>query len=155
MVWATLRRSLANNLSDRQANRWVGAAVAALSVLFMLWVIPNHSSASATGWMRPRTLPTICASVLVLAGLGLLLRPVGAVDLPLRRWLRAGAILAAILLGLLGFAQVGFLATAPLLLVALMLLAGERRPLWIIGGGVLIPGFVWVTVTILLSRPLP
>lgn len=133
----------------------MGAAVAALAVLFIFWVIPNHSSASATGWMRPRTLPTICASVLVLAGLGLLLRPAGAVDLSVRRWLRAAAILGAVVLGLLGFAQFGFLITTPLLLAALLLLAGERRPLWLIGGALCVPGFVWVTVALLLSRPLP
>jgi len=56
-------------------------------------------------------------------------------------------------LGLMYF--VGFLIAAPLLVMVLMLMIGERRPIWLITGIVLIPLAMWSSIELLLKRPLP
>ncbi|MGD8292019.1 MAG: hypothetical protein PVF37_09970, partial [Desulfobacterales bacterium] len=62
-------------------------------------------------------------------------------------------VISLIGLGLMYF--VGFLIAAPLLVMVLMLLIGERRPLWLIAGIVMIPLAMWSSIVLLLNRPLP
>ena len=95
------------------ANRWAGAAVAAFALALILYVIPNHSSATDYGWMRPRTLPTICAALLL--GLGLLhaARPTGAVSLETRAMVRAGLVALTCAVAVWTMSRLGFLVTAP------------------------------------------
>lgn len=134
------------------ANRWAGVCVAALALLFLIFIIPNHSSASDYGWMRPRTLPTICAVALILLGLALAFFPSG--QMPPGNHLRAVFIMGVLALALVGFAYGGFLIAAPLLMAVLMLVSGERRPLWLFIGVATVPLLIWFVVTIILGRPL-
>jgi putative tricarboxylic transport membrane protein len=50
---------------------------------------------------------------------------------------------------------VRFLIAAPLLVMVLMLLIGERRPLWLATGIVLVPLGIWSCIELLLNQPLP
>jgi len=68
---------------------------------------------------------------------------------------RAGLFFVISLAGLFLMYHLGFLIAAPLLIMFLMLLIGERRPLWLFAGIVLIPLAMWSSVELLLKRPLP
>ena len=50
---------------------------------------------------------------------------------------------------------VGYLLAAPVMILILMLMIGERRPLWLVTGILIIPLAVWGTIELLLKRPLP
>lgn len=137
------------------ANRLLGLFFAAFGLLLLLVVIPWQTETIDYGWMRPQTLPNAMAVVIAVSGLVLALRPRGAVAFD---WRRAGW--AALYLGLVAggvqlISRFGFEVIAPLLALAIMLLIGERRPLWLVLGAMGIPLAIWLAVPVLLDRPLP
>lgn len=136
-------------------NRLLGLFFACFGLLLLFVVIPWQTEVIAYGWMRPQSLPNVAAIVIAAAGAFLACRPRGAVDF---EWRNAGG--AALYLGLVAtgvylIALFGFEVVAPLIAMAVMLLAGERRPAWLALGAVGIPFLIWLAVTVLLDRPLP
>ncbi|HSH40756.1 MAG TPA: tripartite tricarboxylate transporter TctB family protein [Arenicellales bacterium] len=136
-------------------NRLLGLFFAGFGLLLILVVIPQQTEVIDYGWMRPRTLPVAMAIIITVAGAALALRPRGATDF---EW--GGAGRAALYLGLIAAAvwligRYGFEVVAPALALAVMLLIGERRPLWLALGAVVVPLAIWVAVVMLLERPLP
>lgn len=136
-------------------NRWLGVFFACFGLLLLFVVIPLQTEVIAYGWMRPQSLPNAAAIVIAAAGLFLALRPRGAVDFD---WRQAGG--AALYLGMVAggvylITLFGFEVVAPLIAMAVMLLAGERRPLWLVLGAAGIPFVIWLAATVLLDRPLP
>lgn len=136
-------------------NRLLGLFFAVFGLLLLLLVIPYHTETIDYGWMRPRTLPNAMALVMVISGLALALRPRGAIDFEPRRAGRAALYLALIAAGVWLISLFGFEVVAPLLALALMLLIGERRPLWLALGVAGVPLVIWLAVPVLLDRPLP
>ena len=57
--------------------------------------------------------------------------------------------------GLYMMRLLGFRIAAPLLVMVLMLMVGERRPLWLFTGVVMVPLGIWSSIELLLKRPLP
>lgn len=137
------------------ANRLLGMFFALFGLLLLFVVIPQHTEAVDYGWMRPRTLPNAMAVVIAVSGLALALRPRGAVAFEWRPAARAALFLMLVAAGVYLVSLFGFEAVAPLLALAVMLLIGERRPLWLAVGAAGIPLAIWLVVPVLLDRPLP
>jgi len=142
-------------VSDRLAARLAGFAVAVLAAALWWWIIPWQVDAADDGWMRPRTLPLICAAGLMLAGLALAAFPAGAADLAPRRSLKAAGLLALLFATVWAMDRWGFVVAAPLLAAILVAILGERRWPWILAAVVGVPGLIWLAVVPLLGRGLP
>jgi putative tricarboxylic transport membrane protein len=145
----------ARNAGDRLAARLAGLAVAGFGAALWLWIIPWQVDAVDYGWMRPRTLPTICAVGLLVAGLALAAFPAGATDLSPRRSLKAAALLALMGVAVWAMDRWGFLVAAPFLAAILVAILRERRWPWILAAIAAVPGLIWLAVVPLLGRGLP
>jgi putative tricarboxylic transport membrane protein len=137
------------------ANRLLGLFFAAFGALMLLVVIPWQTEVIEYGWMRPRTLPNAMAAVIAAAGLILAMRPRGEIVFERRRAARAALYFAAVLAAVWLISLFGFELVAPVLALGLMLLLGERRPLWLAIGVIGVPLAIWLAVPVLLDRPLP
>lgn len=137
------------------ANRLLGLFFALFGLLLMFVVIPRHTEVIDYGWMRPQTLPNAMALVIAAAGVLLALRPRGAVAMEWGAAGRAAAYLVLVAAGVYLISLFGFKIVAPLIALAIMLLIGERRPLWLAVGAGGIPFAIWLVVPVLLGRPLP
>lgn len=137
------------------ANRLSGLFFAILGLLLLFVIIPRHTEVVGYGWTRPQTLPNAMAIVICVSGLVLALRPRGAVAFEWRKAARASLYLGLVAAGVYLVSLFGFEVVAPLLALAMMLLIGERRPLWLAIGAAGIPFAIWLAVPILLDRPLP
>ncbi len=136
-------------------NRIAGIVVAIFGMVLLLWIIPRHTETVDYGWLRPATLPIITAVIVIVASIIHILFPTGKVEFDVKLALRAGLFFGISLLGLFLMHLVGFRLAAPIMILVLMLLIGERRPLWLITGIVIIPLVMWSTIELLLKRPLP
>ncbi len=136
-------------------NRLSGLVVFLLGLAIIFILIPVATETVDYGWLRPATLPTIAAGVISIAGLLHLLFPQGRVELDLSAMLRALLFLMIAVAGLWGMSRFGFTIAAPLMLLLIMLIIGERRWPWLLTGVVLLPAFVWLCIDFLLNRPLP
>ncbi|MDF0603439.1 tripartite tricarboxylate transporter TctB family protein [Psychromarinibacter sp. C21-152] len=140
---------------DRALTRGAGFAVLAFAAVLWVWIIPWQVDASGTGWMRPRTLPLICAAGLGIGGALLAVVPAGLTDLRPRAHLKAAGLLVIAAVAVWAMARWGFLWVAPVLAAALVAILRERRPLWIAATVIGVPGAIWLAVVELLGRSLP
>lgn len=136
-------------------DRAVGAACLVFALLLWFVLVPWQVETVGYGWLKPRTLPRILAVAIGLGGLALLLRPDPAPEMRPAAWGRAALFGAVLVAGLAGMAWAGFALAAPVMALAVMLLAGERRPLWLALGVAAMPAAIWLCVAVLLERPLP
>lgn len=136
-------------------NRLLGLFFAIFGLLLLVAVIPWQTEVVDYGWMRPETLPEGMAIVIAVSGLILAIRPQGAVTFERRRALRAAVYLGLVAAGVWLVSLFGFEAVAPAMALTIMLLIGERRPLWLTLGVAGIPFLIWLSVAVLLGRPLP
>lgn len=137
------------------ANRASGLFFVLFGLALYALVIPNETELVDYGWVRPQTVPNVAALMLTALGLKQTLLPEGSVDLPWRHVLRAGLFLGLAALTVFVMSRVGFLYAAPVFALALMLLVGERRPVWLIAGAAVVPVLIWLAATAVLDRPLP
>jgi putative tricarboxylic transport membrane protein len=100
-------------------------------------------------------LPNLTAVIVIIAGIIHVLFPAGTAEFDVQPALRAGLFFAISLAGLFVMHRLGFLIGAPLLALVLMLMVGERRPAWVVAGVVMVPLGIWISVQLLLQRPLP
>ena len=107
------------------------------------------------GWVRPQTLPNICALLLIIFGIVQFIFPKGKVVLEFEQILWSGVFVSAAFLAVFGFHKFGFIYTAPIFAVSIMLLIGEKRILWLLLGVFLIPFLILLIVEQLLGRLLP
>ncbi len=136
-------------------NRLSGLVVFLLGLAIIFILIPVATETVDYGWLRPATLPTIAASVISAAGLLHLLFPQGRIELNVASVLRAVLFLMIAVAGLWGMSHFGFTIAAPLMMLVIMLIIGERRWPWLLTGVVLLPAFIWLCIDFLLNRPLP
>jgi putative tricarboxylic transport membrane protein len=136
-------------------NRLSGLVVVLAGAVLLLWIIPSHTETVDSGWLRPATLPNITSIVLIITGLLHLIFPTGQESFELVHTLRILLIFVISLIALYLMKLLGFLIAAPLFVLVLMILVGERRLLWLASGIVLIPVAIWIAVDIVLNRPLP
>ncbi|PIE72890.1 MAG: hypothetical protein CSA20_05315 [Deltaproteobacteria bacterium] len=136
-------------------NRLSGLVVFLLGLAIIFILIPVATETVDYGWLRPATLPTIAAIVISVAGLLHLLFPQGWIELNFPAVLRSALFLMIALAGLWGMSRFGFTIAAPLMMLLIMLIIGERRWPWLMTGVVLLPAFIWLCIDVLLKRPLP
>ena len=136
-------------------NRISGLVVAVFGAILLFWIIPHHTETVDFGWLRPATLPIITAVIIILSSIVHFIFPAGKAEFDVSLALRAGLCFVISLIALSLMHLAGFLIAAPLLVMVLMLLIGERRPLWLILGIVVIPLAMWSSIVLLLDRPLP
>jgi len=135
-------------------NRISGLVVAVFGIILLFWIIPRHTEPVDYGWLRPATLPNITAIVVIISSIIHIIFPSGKAEFDGQLAMRAGLFFMISLAGLFLMHHVGFLIAAPLLVTVLMLLVGERRPLWLATGIVLVPLGIWSAIELLLKRSL-
>lgn len=136
-------------------NRLSGVVVAVFGLLLLFWIIPRHTESVHFGWLKPTTLPNITAVVMVITGIIHVIFPAGTAEFDVQPAVRAGIFFVISLAGLFIMHHLGYLIAAPLLAMVFMLLVGERRPLWLFAGVVMVPLGIWSSIELLLNRPLP
>lgn len=135
-------------------NRMSGIVVSLFGIVLLLLIIPNQTEPVDYGWLKPATLPSIAAIIIVLGGVLHAIFPRGELALDFSSALRA---LVFFVIGILGLwlMTVNYMIAAPFLMLVLMWVIGERRWQWLFVGVVLLPGSFWFFIDYLLKRPLP
>ena len=136
-------------------NRISGLAVIIGGAILLFWVIPHQTEAVDYGWLKPATLPKISAIIIVISGLIHFIFPTGKADFDVAFSLRVGLFFVISCIGLYLMNLIGFVLAAPILIVVIMMMIGERRPLWLVSGIILLPASIWFCVSFLLNKPLP
>lgn len=137
------------------ADRASGAVFVLFGLVMYFIVNPGFIEDVDTGNIRPETVPNWLALIIAGCGALLVLRPTDHHGPDLRRSLRAALFLTVLCGGVWVMSHVGFVYAAPPLALAVMLLIGERRPLWLLLGVLGMPTLIWLLVEVLLDRPLP
>ena len=136
-------------------NRLSASFFILLGLSLIYFIFPIEIEKLDYGWVRPQTLPNICASLLIIFGLIQFIFPKGKVVLEFEQILWSGIFVLAAFIALFGFHRFGFIYTAPMFSLIIMLLIGEKRILWLSLGTIVIPFSVWMIVENLLGRLLP
>jgi len=136
-------------------NRLSGLFAAIVGIILLFWVIPNHTETVDYGWLRPATLPKITVFIIIIAGTVHFIFPRGTAELDFASAGRSALFLGIGVAGLWLMNISGFSIGAPVLMLALMIIIGERRWQWLLSGVIMLPAFIWLCVDYLLKRPLP
>lgn len=137
------------------ADRITGAFFMMLGLALFFYVIPEFVEDPQGGSLSPRTMPNVVAWVLAVCGALLIIRPTDHTAPDVRFFAQATAYVAVLGTAIYAMSLVGFLYVAPVLALLIMLMIGERRPLWLLSGVVVVPAAIWFLVTQLLERALP
>jgi len=129
--------------------------VVAAGAILLFWVIPNHTELADSEWLQPATLPKITSIIMILAGFLHFTFPLGKVEFDWTFSKRVGLFFLIGIAGLYLMSLIGFILAAPILITVVMIIVGERRPLWLISGIILLPASIWFLISFLLNRPLP
>lgn len=137
------------------ADRISGLFFMVLGLAMYVWVIPNYIETVDGGNLSPDTLPNIISIVLTIAGAFVMIRPTKHQVRNAALMAKTGLYVTLLTFGIWAISIFGFEYVAPLLALAIMWFIGERRPLWLGLGVVVMPGVIWFLVTQLLGRALP
>lgn len=137
-----------------KSDRVSGVLVASGGLLAYLMLIPNGVETVTSGWVKPHALPNVLAWLLIILGTWQALKPTDHQTFSMRQLGRFAVFFALLACGVYAISLFGFFYLAPLLMLALMVLIGERRPLVLVIGAAGVPAFTWVTVIWLLERSL-
>lgn len=138
-----------------KTDRVSGLLILLFGVALYTLIIPTYVDQVDGGWVRPNTMPNAIAIVLSVCGAMLMLRPTQQSTRELSEHVKAGLYFGLLMIGLLFMRRFGFAYIAPIIALSIMLLIGERRPLWLIAGVVGMPAAIWVLVVHVLERSLP
>ncbi len=136
-------------------NRMSGFVVLIMGLVLFFWIIPYQTEIMESGWLKPTTLPRITSVIMIISGAVHFIFPTGKADFDLRFTLRVGLFFVISVIGLYLMGKFGFVLVAPTLILIIMLIIGERRPVWLISGIILLPLTIWYCVDFLLDKPLP
>jgi putative tricarboxylic transport membrane protein len=136
-------------------NRLSGLVMALLGAVMLFWVIPDQTETVRHGWLEPDTLPNIIMVTVILLGLFHFILPTGTATFDIKVALRISLFFGMALSSLYLMSIAGYRIAAPVMVLVIQLLIGERRPLWLISGVVLLPAVIWLAVEVLLELPLP
>lgn len=137
------------------ADRMTGAFFLIFGVILYVVIIPIYVEEVDGGWLKPATVPNAIAVVLALCGALLMLKPTQHRVQPRSEFLFAGLYFALLAVGLFVMSYAGFLYSAPVIALAVMLLIGERRLFWLAMGVAGMPLAIWFLVARVLERSLP
>lgn len=137
------------------ADRITGAFFLLFGLAMIFVVIPEYVEDVDRGNLSPKTMPVIVAWIIAFCGGLLVIKPTTH-RAPDRKFFgMAFAYVAVLGVAIYAMSLVGFLYVAPILALVIMLMIGERRPLWLAVGVVLMPAAIWYLVTQFLERGLP
>ena len=137
------------------ADRLSGAFCFLFGLAMYFAVIPVFVEPADDGNIAPDTMPNVLSLVIAAGGACLVVKPTGHAVQKLEHFVRAAAYCVVLGGGIYVMSWVGFLYVAPPLALAIMIMIGERRPLWLGLGVAGMPALIWAFVTLILDRPLP
>jgi putative tricarboxylic transport membrane protein len=140
---------------DYTADRASGAFFLLFGLAMYFFVIPNYVETAEGGNIAPNTLPNIISVIIAVCGGILVLKPTRHMVRDPRQMAVTGMYVALLAAGIYAMSLFGFEFVAPVLAFAIMWLIGERRPLWLVSGTVIMPAVIWFIVTNVLGRALP
>ena len=138
-----------------ETDRIAGLIVATLGLVLVFAVFPIGIEDIDDGAIRPDTLPNAIAIFLVTCGILLALKPGEQAKSGTHELVMVLVYFAVIAAGLFAMSHFGFAVVSPILALAIMLIFGERRPIWLTLGAVGMPAAIWLLVVQILERPLP
>lgn len=131
-----------------------GLVLIAFAICLPLWLIPTGVEMDSSAWLEPQVLPMVVAFGVFALGLSLLFQPQSAsaeaTNINWRFVMFFGYLLGAIWL----LANLGFVYFSSAFVFGLMLIVGERRKLWLLGGTFVVPLVIWLLITQVLERHL-
>ena len=137
------------------ADRLSGAFFLLFGLAMYFLVIPEYVEVADEGNISPNTMPNIISWVIAFCGALLILKPTPHQLQDMRFFIRTGAYAGILAAGIYAMSLFGFEYIGPVLALAIMLMIGERRPLWLGAGVILMPLIIWFLVTVVLGRALP
>lgn len=137
------------------ADRLSGAFFLLFGLAMYFLIIPTYVEVTDEGNISPNTLPNWISVVITLCGAALVLKPTQHETQGLRVFLITGAYVAVLVAGIYAMSLFGFAYVGPVLALAIMVMIGERRPLWLLAGTVATPAIIWFFVVHILQRVLP
>jgi putative tricarboxylic transport membrane protein len=137
------------------ADRISGAFFLLLGLALYFLIIPAQVEIVDGGNLAPSTVPNAIAWVLAICGGIIVIKPTDFETQNLRSFVVTGAYAAVLAISIYAMSLFGFEIVAPPLALGIMLMIGERRPLWLIAGVVVMPLLIWFLVTYPLGRALP
>ena len=138
-----------------ETDRIAGLAIVTLGLVLLFVIFPIGIEDIDDGSIRPDTLPNVIAGFLLVCGILLTLRPGQQLPNDSKELMTVLIYLAVIAVGLFAISRFGFAIVSPFLALAIMILFGERRPIWLALGCLVMPAAIWLLVVQLLERPLP
>lgn len=136
--------------------RFLGGITALCGVLLLLYGIPANVEEVDNAIISPRFFPQIAAWIFVVAGSVQLLFLKSKLKLPsLPEFGRVLIVCVLILIMTFLMGKFGYLVGAMSMMVAIMYMVYERRPVWLGIAIVIVPIVIWVLFVIILKRPLP
>ena len=146
----------------RQADIWIAVFLMVLGVIMIFVVIPAQTFPGERYGVPPATVPTVAMAVVtVMAGFlliqRLLVRRSDDAPSPMARshWMQLTGFTALLFAGLGAMKYLHFVPGGILLMAALMLAAGNRKPLTILGVSILTPLLIYAALWHGMRLPLP
>jgi putative tricarboxylic transport membrane protein len=127
--------------------------VAGLVCYFM--IIPNYVETADSGSLHPDTFPNALSILIAICGVILALKPTNHRVHSVREMAMTAVYFAILCASVYAMTFFGYVFVSPVLALVLMLLIGERRPLWLFSGVVVTPALIWWLIEIVLERGLP
>ncbi|MFK7854718.1 MAG: tripartite tricarboxylate transporter TctB family protein [Granulosicoccus sp.] len=137
------------------ADRISGTVFLLFGLAMYFFVIPNYVETVDEGNLAPATLPNIISLVLAVSGALLMIKPTDYKGRDSVLIARTALYVGLLTAGIYAMSLFGFEYVAPVLALAIMWFIGERRPLWLALGVIVMPAIIWFLVTQMLGRALP
>ena len=138
-----------------ETDRIAGVIIATLGLVLLFVVFPFAIEDMDDGSIKPDTVPNAIAAFLVICGVLLAIKKGEQTKRDTRELLLVLLYFTIIAAGLFAIPHFGFLIVSPFLAMAIMLIFGERRPIWLALGCVGMPAIIWFLVIQVLERSLP
>ena len=137
------------------ADRISGAFFLLFGLAMYFLINPNYIESVDEGNIAPDSLPNIVSIVIAVCGALLIFKPTAQQVRDPRSMTKAGIYVTILAASIYAMSWVGFVYVAPVLALVIMLLIGERRPLWLVLGAAGMPALIWFLVIHALGRALP
>tara|TARA_R110000751_G_scaffold234229_5_gene335616 strand:- start:1599 stop:2024 length:426 start_codon:yes stop_codon:yes gene_type:complete len=137
------------------ADRVSGTLFLVFGLALYFLIIPGYVEIATDGNISPNTMPNILAVILALLGGLLVFKPTLHSTQTMRSFAITAAYVAILVVGIYAMSLFGFVYVGPVMALAIMLMIGERRPLWLVSGVVAMPALIWFFVVYVLGRALP
>ncbi|MGC1506746.1 MAG: tripartite tricarboxylate transporter TctB family protein [Sulfitobacter sp.] len=137
------------------ADRASGAFFLLFGLALYFLIIPVQTEDVPGANLAPDTVPNALAWVIVFFSAITVIKPTDFQIQSPRSFLVTGAYAGVLVVGIYAMSLFGFEWVAPPLALAIMWMIGERRPLWLLAGVILLPLLIWFLVTFPLGRALP